>query len=80
MHFNSFAASIQKGVTKLEKYIPRKHTPTTIYKLKPFILGLILDPRLKLRHLKRNGLLYHYETIYQDGIEMLKEEYYKYIL
>ena len=77
IQYNSYIIAIKRGIEKLEKYFPRRITPSNIRSLKIYILTLILDPRFKIIHFQENGLLSHYKNIYNDAIGILKFEYIK---
>ncbi len=61
----------------MRKYFPQQLTPTILENYKPYILAIILDPRLKFIHFRKHGLLYHYPTIEKDAIDIIMEEYSK---
>jgi len=77
IQYNSFIIAIKRGIEKLEKYYPRRITPSNIRSLKLYIITLILDPRFKLIHFQDNGLLLHYKNIYHDALSILKYDYIK---
>ena len=77
IRYNSFIIAIKRGIGKLEKYYPRKITTTNLLKFKPYLLAILLDPRLKLIHFQNDGLLYHYSKIEADVTGLLKQSYYK---
>jgi hypothetical protein len=78
--YNYLILAIDSGIDKLNKYFPVPENITlnilkTYYK--PFILNIILDPRFKIIHFKQNGLLYFYNNIEKDIINIFKNEYVK---
>ena len=46
-------------------------------KYKPYIISIILDPRLKLIHFNDNGLSNFYPNIKNNATLLLKKEYIK---
>ena len=48
-----------------------------IKRFRPHFINLVLDPRLKLIHFKKEGLLFFYPLIKQDIITLFKFEYNK---
>ena len=73
--------AIEAGIQKLQKYFPKKLNKENLKKFKPYILALFLNPRFKLSHFENGnngreiGLLYHYNNIEQDVIELIRTEY-----
>ncbi len=75
--YNVLISTINAGIEKLNKYFPRKLTPSLLKHYKLYIINIILDLRLKLLHFEESGLLYFYSNISNDITNLLKTEFTK---
>jgi hypothetical protein len=67
--------AVEAGMQKLHVYFPKKVNPGNIRRYKPFILAILLDPRLKIHHFERHEKLCFYEEVLSDVILLLSEAY-----
>lgn len=71
---NALMNSILDGTNKLREFFPRDFSRSDFEKHKPYILSMVLDPRVKLHHFKKGGLLFNGTDFSGTIVKMLTDE------
>ncbi|RKF84230.1 hypothetical protein GcM1_135003, partial [Golovinomyces cichoracearum] len=74
-YYSSLIKAINLGIKKLESYYPPIIGSKELLKYRPYILGTILDPRLKTYHFKLNNKLHFCPSILEDIKDLLVKKY-----